>query len=486
MSDFEKVLEQVRVEDVVSKFLGRKGKPVGVNLDFGECPFCGGHDCFRVNPGTQFFNCFQCQAGGDAITFVRLINKLPSNYDALMSIAAEIGFKLGNGKDAQQRTSAELTREKVFNLAADFYFKNFTVKAYRWFRRKRFHSKDMIKKFRVGWTGNSRTGLRDHLFAMGVSEKDMLASGLVKSYQGKVKDFFSPHLYIFPWMLHNSVGHFTIKDPTKKMVYQLPKDFRSSEILFYNQGNIFFDRLILVEGENDVMTVSAGIEDSGLRGFGVAGISGQISAEQVSFLRKVCSGKEVYLAFDNDPAGEKYTRTLVEALISDNDVFVFDLNKKYKDIDEFMRGSETIGTDLKLLVKGSVDGIEWLINGLEDCDHPLKIRKLIEPVLSEMAKVSDDRLDAYVDLLLGRFSILKRSNVLKQLKGLGASVSGANEIRNFAVYDSTAQVLVSEKCYWVPTKDDKKMISNFCFDLKNIYSYENAVTGERYLISILQ
>ena len=76
MNDFEHVLQKVEIEQVISKKLGRGGKRVGQNIDFGECPFCNGHDCFRVNSEKQFYNCFQCDAGGNAITFVRQFDKL--------------------------------------------------------------------------------------------------------------------------------------------------------------------------------------------------------------------------------------------------------------------------------------------------------------------------------------------------------------------------------------------------------------------------
>ena len=55
--------------DIV-EFIGRSIplKLIGINY-FGVCPFCG-DDKFSVNPARRTFHCFNCQEGGNVITFV--------------------------------------------------------------------------------------------------------------------------------------------------------------------------------------------------------------------------------------------------------------------------------------------------------------------------------------------------------------------------------------------------------------------------------
>lgn len=485
MNDFEHVLQKVRIENIISSNLGRSGKSVGTNIDFGECPFCGGHNCFRVNTERQFYNCFQCDAGGNAINFVRHYNKLPNNFDALKILAKKIGHTLNNGKETQKKSQFDAKREKILGLAASYYHQNLlkNEKALTWFKEKRKHTDETIKQFMIGWSGNDDAGLYKFLTSQDISKKDIESCGLAKKNEktDKIMDFLLPHLYIFPWQHHSLTGHFTIKDPTKKIDYQLPHKLKSSNLLFYNQSHLFYNQIIIVEGENDLLTVYRALQDSRhTKKFGVIGIHGQLSGEQIKYLEAHLPGKELYCCFDNDKAGENYSLKLIDQLSNKCEVCCISFSRNCKDIDEYLRESKNIGDDMTSLIKNSIDGIEWIIDSLDDCDHPLKVRKVVEPALKVIAKISDDRLDAYMDLLMGKFSVLKRANLTKQLKSLGANI-GTNVIHNFEIYDSTSQIFVSQNCYWIPTKDDKRMISNFTFKLINIYAYEDSITGARYL-----
>lgn len=486
MDDFKEVLSKVKIEDYIAQHLSRSSKKLGTWLDMGKCPFCGGHDCFRIQPEQQFFNCFQCEAGGDVITFVRLYNKLNTNFDALKIVAKEIGYNLNNSKEFHKKSTNDAMIEKIFSMAAYYYHQNLFKdnKALAWIKEKRCHTEDILKKFIIGYTGNDPDGLSKYLLQQGFEHQQILMTGLAKQDNTTLKDFFCSHLFIYPWKYYSFVGHFSMKDPQKKLVYQLPHKFKHSNLLFYNQADIFRDKIILVEGENDLLTVYRAIKNSEqLKNFGVIGIHGQISKEQLNYLRGTRQEKEIYCCFDNDvesKTGEKYTHKVINAICDIAETFVLSFEDKYKDIDEYLRGDDFPGMSLKALIDDSIDGIEWKITRLPDCDKALKARKIIEPILEIIAKIKDDRIDTYIELLTDKYSCLKKQNIIKQLKSKGAKI-GTNVIQHFEIYDSTSQVYVSENSYYVQIKDGKPMVSNFIFRLINRYSYEDLQMNSKYL-----
>ena len=73
--DIAEVREKARIDDVVSQYVTLK-RAGGGSLK-GLCPF---HDektpSFNVNPARQFFHCFGCGEGGDAIAFVMKVDGL--------------------------------------------------------------------------------------------------------------------------------------------------------------------------------------------------------------------------------------------------------------------------------------------------------------------------------------------------------------------------------------------------------------------------
>jgi DNA primase catalytic core len=474
IDDFKEVLSKTRIDDVIAKRLGRNSTKVGTWLDFGECPFCGGHDCFRARLDQGNFYCFQCAIGGNAVNFIRHYQKLSSNFEALKVLAQEVGQPLSNSKDYQQKSEAEQVREQIFAIAAAWYHGNLmkNEKALKWFQEKRFHTKEIIEKFQIGWSGDQPDGLYKHLLESKINETNILTSGLVKQTEKQeVRDFFSTHLYIYPWRFHSVIGHFSFKCPTKKLAYQLPNQFRSSELLFYNQSDLFRDLVIIVEGENDLLTVQRALwNDPSYKSWGVIACHGQISQKQLDYFRSIGKGKEFYLAFDNDDAGGKYTQKVIDYLSDIAEVNILKFDMQFKDIDEYLRDKPAPEVQLSQIIKESTDGIRWQIDKLEDCADSLKVRKIIAPTLEKIIRIKDDRLDAYIDLLVTKYDCLKRSNLVKQLKSLGAQFT-PNEVHSFEIYDSNAQIYVSENCYWVPTKDDKRMMYSKKLQRRFIFSH---------------
>ncbi|MGD9825001.1 CHC2 zinc finger domain-containing protein [Desulfobacter sp.] len=320
-NDFQAIKDLVDIADEITQRTGGTLKKTGKTISLSQCPFCGGHECFRIYPDTRSWNCFQCgdNTGGSIIDFV-VREKGCTEHEALKELARAHNYELHEPApehDSSRETNSP--RRLIFEAAANYYagvlFKTNQSLGYQ--RKTRGHSDQTLKKFRVGAAdGGLLTALQKQNFSM----DDILGSGLaVPDKKRGYRDFFLPGLFVYPHT--NKTGqvcHFSIKDPRKKLAYQLPNEHRLPGAPFFNmkpfKGNrlAMVERLVLVEGENDLLSV-----------FGkghctyVAAVIGQISVDQLKYLVEwVISGppKELFLCFDNDPAGNKYRDRITEAL----------------------------------------------------------------------------------------------------------------------------------------------------------------------------
>jgi DNA primase len=308
---FQAVKSRIDIVSEIEKRTGFSIKKVGKNIDLAECPFCKGHDCFRIDPNEQAFNCFQCDAGGSIIDFV-VKEKSCSSQEALQYLAVANGYELTDESSNNSVAISKHPHEKIFEAATELYYKALyrNQQALNYQKKTRRHSDKTLKTFRVGYAdGKLFHALREQ----GFTEDQILASGFAKKRDVQAQDFFIKGLYIYPHLNPSGqVCHFSAKDPRKKYNYQLPNEYRGPGCLFFNIQAFKGKEILLVEGENDLLSVY------GRGNFGnVAAICGQISDDQIVFLKnwiKQSSGKTIYLCFDNDQAGEKYQQRIKEAL----------------------------------------------------------------------------------------------------------------------------------------------------------------------------
>ena len=370
MNDFSTLKEQIDLAGYISGRTGSALSRMGDDtLNLAECPFCQGHDCFRITPSKKSYHCFQCQAepiGGDVYDFVQRLDQC-DKAEALRRLAEEHGYPLSKQGPAAPGCTLEEEkaldgRKSIFEEAASYYHSQLmnNSRALGYQKKVRRHAEETLAAFRVGYTDGR---LYEHLKARGYSDDQLVCSGLVKLRDGRLTDFFVHDLFIYPHLAKDGqVAGFTIKDQRKKYKYRLPGEYWDKGCLFHNMQAFNGKEVVLVEGENDLLSVHGrgGIPH-------VAAINGQVSREQLDYLKDWAPGKTIYLCFDNDQAGQAYTdkvcqtlnnlclpKTMIRLMKENNTmVRIIRFDHETKDVDEYLRGQNEPAVAMAALLSGA-------------------------------------------------------------------------------------------------------------------------------------
>lgn len=387
MSDFETIKQSLDILHVITQETGFQMK--GKHLE--ECPFCGGHDCFSIKDGEDFYKCFQCDAAGDVFTFLETYHKL-DKAAALQKAAELANIQLKGQKRPKDVAGLELTiRDTIYLDAARHYHDNYPVNGGRsYLIEKRRHKEDVIKAMQVGW---SEGCLVDFLRAQGYSDLQIKESGLAKEIEHDDKkflvDIFPKDVAIFPHSDRNIILKFTLKDPHKKFQFQLDKKYWGDGWRFYNQDALRkYNEIIVVEGENDLLSIlDAGIEH-------VIATTGSPADYQIQALKSASANKHIYIWMDNDEdpdniktKGKGYIRRICDALSGSSNVRIIVYPEDAKDPDEYIqqfKGDRK--KEIKRLQLEAVDYISWEIiqisrkTSLEERLKALKERKIFAAI----------------------------------------------------------------------------------------------------------
>lgn len=369
-NDFSALKDRTDLAEFIRQRTGMATTSAGADtLNLDSCPFCGGHECFRITPSKQRYQCFQCPtgaAGGDIYDFIQRLDQC-DNGQALQILAEYHGHELAKATEQPKRSPEEEQAHQahlgIFDQAAAYYHAALMgdSRALNYQRRVRCHADKTLVGLMVGYTDGL---LHAFLKGKGFSDDQLVASGLVKIKDGRLHDYFVRDLFIYPHRDRKGrVAGFTIKDQRKQYKYRLPAEFwLEGGALFFNMPAFAGKEVFLVEGENDLLTVHG---RGGLAN--VAAINGQISKNQLDYLKSWAAGKTLYLCFDNDPAGKKYTDSVCQELTDHclpptlaglikteaAAVRLVRFNREVKDIDEHLRGQDKPADVLESLMKGA-------------------------------------------------------------------------------------------------------------------------------------
>ncbi len=283
--------------------LKRSGRTFSCN-----CPFHSeGTPSCHFYPDTNSFYCFGCGAGGDVITFIRLIENL-DYIEAVKFLAQRANMSMpeeradGSARLRQRlyemnRTAGRFFHEQLFSEAG---------KTGMDYARKRGLSEHTIRHFGLGYAADDYHRLHMFMRGKGFTDDELAGGALLVRNNNRVYDKFRERLMFPIFDLRGNITGFggrALKDgtPAKYLNSDETPVFQKREMLFalnYAKKSKA-DYFILCEGYMDVISMHQAGFDSAVASLGTA-----ITPAQARLLSRM-GKKEIILSYDADEAGQK-------------------------------------------------------------------------------------------------------------------------------------------------------------------------------------
>jgi DNA primase len=436
----EEIRNRADIVDIVSEYvvLRKRGK------DFvGLCPF---HDekspSFTVSPGKQIYFCFGCQTGGNAITFLKNLQKR-SFTEVVLDLARRYQVPVQTLEPEQrQELQRQLSlREQLYEvLASCAHFYQHALRqpqghpALEYLQSNRKLGEETIQQFALGyapagWETVYRYLVEDKRYPVQLVEK----AGLIKQRNegGGYYDVFRSRLMI---PIHDSMGR-TIAFGGRTLTDEQPKYLNSKETELFNKGKTLFaldkaktgisqqDQAVVVEGYFDAIALHAvGINNA------IASLGTALSLDQVKLILRYSESKQLVLNFDADKAGTNAAERAIgeiAQLAYTGEVQLKILNiPSGKDADEYLH-SHTPEDYRQLLVKAPL-WLDWQIQQItknRDLKQATDFQQVSQQIVKLLKNINNiDTRDYYIDrcaeiLSFGddRLKPLRVENLLTQI-----------------------------------------------------------------------
>ena len=365
----DEILLRNDIESLISSYIPLKR--AGSNLK-GLCPFHNEKTpSFMVYPADNSFFCFGCGVGGNAITFIRQMERL--DYpDAVEFLARRAGITVVRDDDREQyrkKTSISKERLRQMNVDAAKFFhamlfanNSDSKEALAYFTEKRKLSIATIKHFGLGYAPNSFDATMKYLLSKGYTREEMAEGFLaMKNEKGKYYDAFRNRV-MFP--IIDTAGN-VIAFGGRVLDDSKPKYRNSTDTpVFKKSYNLFAlnfarmtcsEEIILCEGYMDVIALhAAGFTNA------VATLGTAITSEQARLMKRYT--KKVIICYDADEAGQKATQKAMRLLEEVGlNVTVIKIPGS-KDPDEYIK---TFGNEkFKEVIAGSKTRFEYQLDNI--------------------------------------------------------------------------------------------------------------------------
>ncbi len=311
----EAVKERADIVDVVGEHvvLKKKGREF-----VGVCPF---HDdkspSMTVSPAKQFYYCFSCGAGGNAIKFLMELQR-QSFSDVVLELARKYQLPVETLDGPQQeRLRKQLSRreqlQRVLSLASGWFRSQLQAPegaaALAYLRQQRRLSDTTLETFELGFAPDRWDGLLQHLRQVhGFAPELLEAAGLVVPRKGGdgFYDRFRGRVMV---PIKDRQGR-VIGFGGRSLDGAEPKYLNSPETEVFEKGKHLYgldraadairrdDRAVVVEGYFDVIALhAAGINNA------VAALGTALSSQQITQLCRCTDSRRLVLNFDADGAG---------------------------------------------------------------------------------------------------------------------------------------------------------------------------------------
>ncbi len=312
----DELLARTDIVDLVNRYVPLKRK--GGN-HWACCPFH--HEktpSFSVTQDKQFFKCFGCGEGGNAIHFLMKIENLPY-MDAMRKLAEMNGMEL---PEEEYGGKGRLQRQRLLALnkdAARYFYETLTGprgKEALQYLLGRGMTPQIIVRFGLGYAEDDWDSFLRAMRKKGYTDMELESARLAgRTQKGKLYPFFRGRV-MFPIIdIRGDVVAFggrVIKGDGEGRKY-----VNSSDTPVYSKSRTLYgmnlakkskaDKFILCEGNIDVIALHQAGFDSAVASCGTA-----FTADQARLLSKYT--KEVVICYDADAAGQKATEKAIDIL----------------------------------------------------------------------------------------------------------------------------------------------------------------------------
>ena len=312
------LLHRTDIVDVVEERI--KLKRTGKNYS-GLCPF---HQektpSFSVNPDKQFYYCFGCGAGGNALGFVMEYDRLEFR-EAIETLAKRQGLEIP--AQASQHSQVDKQRQRSYKLlesANDFFQQQLRQHPERDkavdYLKQRGLSGTIAKRFGIGYAPPGWDNLLQQIGNEQQHALDEAGLVIVKADEKKCYDRFRDRI-MFP--IVDMRGR-TIAFGGRVLTDEKPKYLNSPETSVFKkheelyglyqarQANRELHRVLIVEGYMDVVALAQfGINNA------VATLGTATSSHHLERLFKLMP--EVVFCFDGDNAGRQAAQRALETAL---------------------------------------------------------------------------------------------------------------------------------------------------------------------------
>ena len=322
-SFIDDLLNRTDIVDVVSSRV--QMKKAGKNYT-ACCPFHKEKTpSFSVSPDKQFYYCFGCGAGGNALGFIMDHDNLdfPQAVEELAKAAGMEIPREESGRPHKPRQPTDSPLYPLLTAAADFYRQALKShpqrKAAVEYLKGRGLTGEIARDFGLGFAPPGWDNLYKHLSSDTLQQKAMIDAGLLveNAETGKRYDRFRDRV-MFP--IRDSRGRI-IAFGGRVLGDDKPKYLNSPETPVFHKGQELYglfearknnrnlDEIIVVEGYMDVIALA----QQGLRN-AVATLGTATSEEHMKRLFRVVPS--VLFCFDGDQAGRNAAWRALEATLS--------------------------------------------------------------------------------------------------------------------------------------------------------------------------
>ena len=320
-------MDAAQIVDVVSEFVTLRRR--GVNY-IGLCPFHNEKTpSFSVSPSKGVCKCFSCGKGGNVVHFIMEHEQL-TYYEALKWLAKKYGIEVKERELSNEEKQAQSVRESLFlvNDFANNYFQDILHNhrdgqaiGMSYFRQRGFRD-DIIKKFQLGFSTESRDALFQEAKKKGFNTDYLVKTGLCYTRDdGQVRDRFWGRVMFPVHTLSGKVVAFggrVLNTADKKVakyvnspeseIYHKSRELYG--IYFAKQAIVKQDKCFLVEGYTDVISMhQAGVENV------VASSGTSLTSGQIRMIHRFTNN--ITVLYDGDWAGIKASIRGIDMLLEE-------------------------------------------------------------------------------------------------------------------------------------------------------------------------